>query len=60
MMQQPLLPLTVKDGAVVPTQSNKCNRYVSAYIVIMAMLIIIVIAILIYFSTQPTVLNGNE
>lgn len=59
-MQQPLLPVTVKDGDVVSVPENRCNHRVCAYIVTMSVAIIIILAVLIYFSTQPTVLNGNE
>ena len=59
MMQQPLLPVTVKDGNVTPTP-NRCNHCICAYIVIMLIVITIVLATLIYFSTQPTVFKGAE
>lgn len=60
MMQQPLLPVTVKDGRVSITSDNRCNHYICAYIIIMLILITGVLATLIYFSTQPTVFKGNE
>jgi len=60
MMQQPLLPVTVKDGNVSIPSDNTCNRCVCAYILIMLSLVIILIATLIYFSTQQSVFNGNE
>jgi len=59
-MQQSLLPVTVKDGNVSINSDNHCNRCVCAYILIMLSLIIIVVATLIYFSTNQSVFKGEE
>jgi hypothetical protein len=60
MVQQPLLPITLKDGNVSITPENKCNRCICAYILIILIVITGVVATLIYFSTQQTVFKGNE
>ena len=60
MMQQPLLPVTVKNGDASITPDNTCNRCVCAYIMIMGTVITTILVILIYFTANPKVFKGDE
>jgi len=59
-MQQPLLPVTVKDGRVVPVSDAQANYFAYGYVACTVVLFIGGFATLIYFAVNPSVMKGDE